>query len=69
MFVSYLFVFLDIHLKLGGVDMVTDQLLRDFECLCEKLRLELKDDPAKGRERLVRAGILTRKGNLRKPFR
>jgi hypothetical protein len=49
--------------------MVTDQLIKDFEVLCERLKKEIRADKEKGRALLVQAGILTKKGNLRKPYR
>lgn len=51
------------------MDTATEQKVKEFEAVCERLKARIKEDKEVGRQLLIRAGILTKKGNLRKPYR
>ncbi|MHA1468988.1 MAG: hypothetical protein ACTSSP_00350 [Candidatus Asgardarchaeia archaeon] len=46
-----------------------EQELRNFKKWCREKRKEMKDNPEKALELLVRVGICTPTGRLRKPYR
>ena len=48
---------------------MTDRERNDFVDWLKKYKEEIKGDKAKARELLIGAGIITAKGNLRKPYK
>ncbi len=48
---------------------MSDKELKELLGLMEKMRKKLKGDKEASRKFLVDAGIFTKKGNLRKPYR
>lgn len=46
-----------------------EQELKDFTKYCKKISKEIKNNPEKAKELLIRAGICTPTGRLRKPYK